>query len=400
MKTALSLLMAGLMAGHLASAQRMNLPSVKAASTNQTLRGNEEALARNPKDLAAEAELTAVWLQKLRETGDGGYLDRASALVARMLTQDPGNYEAMRFQNEIDLQKHDFKAVEDRARDLLRFEPSDAGAWGNLADASMELGNYQAAGEAYAKMFAIRPGLASYNRIAWFRFVTGDPAGAISFMQEAVEAGTGAATPENTAWCMAELGDLYFKTGQSDHAMEAYQSALALFPALHRALAGEARVEAARGNIAAAIASYERAQAIVPMIEYAGALEDLYTSAGMAAKARQQGDTMDVIDRLGTARGESTNRNLAIILADHHRNMAHALELVEAEIASRPDVYTWDALSWVLFQSGRTEEAKAASREAMKFNTPEPKFHEHAAMIAAAAAREHDDAADTRLQSR
>jgi tetratricopeptide (TPR) repeat protein len=381
-KTALLLLMAS----SLAFAQRMNPPAVKAENTDQKIQRNQKVLAANPKDLAAESELTAAYLQKLRENGDGSYLDRASALVDRMLTQDAGNYEAMRFQNEIDLQKHDFKAVEDRARDLLRFEPSDAGAWGNLGDASMELGKYEAAGEAYAKMFAIRPSLASYNRIAWFRFVTGDPASAISFMEAAVEAGAG--TPENTAWCKAELGDMYFKTGNLDQAMETYESALAVFPALHRALAGKGRVEAARGNTAAAIGSYERAQAIVPMIEYAGSLEDLYTIAGMPAKAKQQRDTIDVIDRLGAARGESTNRNLALILADHHRNMAHAVELVQAEIGSRPDVYTWDALSWILFQSGRIEEAKAASAKAMKFNTPEPKFHEHAEIIAAT--RQHD----------
>jgi tetratricopeptide (TPR) repeat protein len=380
-----------LMASSLAFGQRTSTPEVKAESTDQKIHRDQKALAANPKDLTAESDLTAAYLQKLRESGDGSYLDLASAVVDRMLTQDGGNYEAMRFQNEIDLQKHDFRAVEDRARDLLRFEPSDAGAWGNLGDASIELGKYEEAGEAYAKMFAIRPSLASYNRIAWFRFVTGDPASAISFMQEAVEAG--ADTPENTAWCKAELGDMYFKTGKLDQAMEAYESALALFPILHRALAGEGKVEAARGDTGAAIVSYERAQAIVPMIEYAGALEDLYTTAGMPMEARQQRDTIDVIDRLGAARGESTNRNLALILADRHRSMAHALELVQAEINSRPDVYTWDALSWVLFQSGRIEEAEAASVKAMRFNTPEPKFHEHAAIIAAAAMREQDAAA-------
>ncbi len=126
------------------------------------------------------------------------------------------------------------------------------------------------------------------------------------------------------------------------------------------------------------------------MIEYAGALEDLYTAAGLPAKAQQQRDMMDVIDKLGAIRGESTNRNLAIILADHHRNMAHALELVQAEIVTRPDVYTWDALSWVLFQSGRLDEAKDASVHAMRFHTSEPKFREHAAAIAAAVSHERD----------
>lgn len=379
MKFALSLLLAS----SLAFAQRVALPVVNAETTDQTIHRIESVLASNPKNLAAESALAAAYLQKLRETGDGSYLDRTSALVDRILSQEPGNYEAMRFQNEIDLQKHDFKAVEDRAHDLLRFEPSDAGAWGNLGDASMELGQYDAAGAAYARMFAIRPSLASYNRIAWFRFVTGDPAGAIAFMRQAVEAG--ADSPENTAWCKAELGDMYFKTGRLDQALGAYDAALGLFPALHRALAGKGRVEAARGRTTAAISSYERAEAIVPMIEYAGALEDLYAAAGMPVKAQQQRDMIEVIDRIGATRGESTNRNLALILTDHHRNMARALELVEAEIKTRPDVYTWDALSWVLFQSGHIEEAKTASTNAMRLNTPEPKFREHAAIIAAAA---------------
>lgn len=364
-------------------AQHENLPPAKQESTDQKIARIGKVLSGRPKDVAAESELAGAWLQKLRESGDGAYLERVSALVEKMLAQEPGNYEGMRFQNEIDLQKHDFTAVADRARDLLRYEPSDAGAWGNLGDASMELGKYEEAGEAYAKMFAIRPGLASYNRLAWFRFVTGDPASAISLMQDAIQAG--ASTPENTAWCTAELGDMYFKTGKFDQAMEAYDSALALFPTLHRALAGKGKVEAARGDINAAIGDYERAQALVPMIEYAGALENLYTRAGLTAKAREQRDLIDVTDKLGGARGESTNRNLAIILADHRRNMDRALELVRTEILSRPDVYTYDALSWVLFQSGDIEEAKAASAKAMRFNTPEPKFREHAAIIAAAA---------------
>lgn len=384
MKTAISFLIACCAA----FAQHTDMPAGKGESTDQMIQRYEKALALNANDLAAESKLAGVYLQKLRESGDGSYLERISALVDRILTADPGNYEALRFQNEIDLQKHDFRAVEDRARDLLRFEPSDAGAWGNLGDASMELGEYGAAGEAYAKMFALRPGLASYNRIAWFRFVTGDAASAISFMQEAVEAGAGA--PENTAWCMAELGDIYFKTGKLDEAMKTYDSALSLFPALHRAFAGKGRVEAARGNTAAAISDYEHAQAIVPMVEYAGALEDLYTTAGLPAKAQQQREMMDVIDKLGAIRGESTNRNLAIILADHDRNMVRALELVQAEIVTRPDVYTWDALSWVLFQSGRLDEAQDASARAMRFNTPEPKFREHATAIAAAVSHERD----------
>jgi tetratricopeptide (TPR) repeat protein len=325
--------------------------------------------------------LVSAYLQKLRESADYTYLDRASKLVDRMLEKDGGNFTALRFLNEIDLQRHDFKAVAERARDMATYAPSDPGNWGNLGDASMELGEYERAGQAYTKMFALRPSLASYNRLAYFHFVTGDGPGAIELMREAAEAGD--PVPENTAWCWAELGDMYFKTGRLAEAADAYRAALGLFPTLHRASAGLGKVEAAQSHIHAAIRDYERAQSIVPMVEYAGALEDLYTAAGMTGKAQEQRDLLKTIETIGRATNEKTNRNLALVLADHSRDLDLALQLMRTELPTRGDVYTWDAMSWVLFKSGRVEEAKAATAKALKLRTPEPVFYFHANQIAA-----------------
>jgi tetratricopeptide (TPR) repeat protein len=74
-----------------------------------------------------------------------------------------------------------------------------------------------------------------------------------------------------------------------------------------------------------------------------------------------------------------------LVLADHDRGLPLALELVRTEIVERPDVYTWDALSWVLFKNGRISEAREASKKALKFHTPEPQFYYHARAIAEAA---------------
>jgi tetratricopeptide (TPR) repeat protein len=221
--------------------------------------------------------------------------------------------------------------------------------------------------------------LSSYNRLAWHRFVTGDPISAIALMHEAVEAGDPVA--QNTAWCYAELGDMYFKTGKLDDATNAYRSALDLFPSLHRALAGLGQVEAARGHTIDAIRFYERAQAIVPLPQYAGELEDLYTTAGRADKASEQRDLITTIEKLGTVTNEKTNRNLALLLADHNRDLPVALNLMKAELPVRGDVYTWDAYSWVLYKSGRLEEAKQASQKALRLHTPEPIFYAHARQI-------------------
>jgi len=352
------------------------------AKTDERIRTYERLLASSPNDSQFQSGLISAYLQKLRESADRTYLDRASKLVDRMLEADGGNFTALRFENEIDLQRHEFKAVAERAGDMAKYSPSDPGNWGNLGDALMELGEYDRAGQAYARMFALRPNLGSYNRLAYFRFVTGDAARAIELMRDAVEAGD--PLPENTAWCAAELGDMYFKTGKLAEAAESYQAALALFPALHRASAGLGKVEAARGHLEAAIRNYEKAQSIVPLVEYAGALEDLYSAAGMAHKAQQQRDLIETIEKLGRANGEKTNRNLALVLADHGRDLDVAVQLMQTEIPARGDVYTWDALAWTLYKSGRIAEAKAASAKALKLGTPEPVFYSHAKQIASA----------------
>jgi tetratricopeptide (TPR) repeat protein len=161
-----------------------------------------------------------------------------------------------------------------------------------------------------------------------------------------------------------------------------------LFPTLHRAIAGLGQVEAAQGHTAAAIRYYERAQSIVPLAQYTGSLEDLYTAAGLPAKARQQRDLIGLVEKLGKATNEKTNRNLALLLADHNRDLPIALELMRAELPVRGDVYTWDAYSWVLYKSGHLEEAKAASEKALRFHTPEPTFYAHARQIETGASQQ------------
>lgn len=350
-------------------------------STDERIHAYERLLAGSSDNLQLRASLISTYLQKLRESADYRYLDLASKLVDKMLEQDGGSLLALRFQNEVDLQRHDFRAVADRAQGMTKYSVSDPATWGNLGDALMELGEYERAGQAYMKMYALRPNLYSYNRLAYFHFVTGNPNEAIQLMNEAVTAGD--SQPEIVAWCWAELGDMYFKTGQLDQAAHAYRTAIDLFPHLHRALAGMARVEAAQGHFDEAIKNYLRAQSMVPLVEYASALEDLYATARLPAKAQEQAALIETIEKLGRATNEKTNRNLALALADHDQHLDVALELVETEIPNRGDVYTWDALSWVLYKNGRLEDAKAASEKALKLNTPEPLFHYHASKIAA-----------------
>lgn len=354
----------------------------------------QNKLSKHPNDEQMQGLLAAVFLQKLRETIDPVYLQHAASVVDKMLSANPKSYSALRLQNEIDMQRHDFPKVAARSRELLDRNPSDSGTVGLLGDALMEMGKYGEAGEAYKRMVELSPNLFSYNRIAYHRFVTGNAPEALSWMNQAVRAGS--SSPENEAWCLVEFGDLLFKTGHAADALAAYQRALSTFPSYHRAHAALGRLLAAQGNYSDAIDHINKAQAAVPLPDYASTLEMLYRRSGQTQQAERQIALIDTIDKLMKVNGETMNRNLAVILADENRKLDRALELAQAEFSVRNDVFTYDALSWVQFRRKNYKDAEIASKKALENGTPDPMLYYHAAMIEVAL--DQNDAAKLYLE--
>jgi len=355
-----------------------NMPRVP-RSTDQRVAAIEARLKEAPTDSVLRNDLAGAYLQTMRETADGNYLERASQIVGAVLKSDPTNYDARRRQLEIEMQRHHFRQVIELAPSMLEQRPKDVAVWGMLGDAGMETGDYDRAADAYQTMVDLRPDLASYNRVAFYRFVTGDADGAIEIMRRAVR--SGASEPENVAWCLADLGRMLLKTGAYDEAEQAFRQALARFPGYHAALAGLGRVYAARAQYSEAIQQLLSAQAKAPFPEYAGLLAKLYRKTGKTDLEQRQIALLDVADRLDRAAGETANRNLSLALSDLGLRPERALELAQAELKVRQDVYTYDALAWALFHNGKLEEAEAAIRRALSQNSPEPSFHEHAAQI-------------------
>ena len=353
-----------------------------ATNTDDHIAEQQRAVKSDPASLEKQNALAAGYIQKLRETGDGSYLERAGKILDGVLAHESGNYEALRLRNEIALNLHQFAAVAEESLKLAGMSPKDPRNWGTLGDAFMEMGEYDKAADAYQHMVDLRPGLSSYNRVAFYRFVTGDAEGAIAAMTTAI--GAGSRIPENLAWCLVDLGWMYFKTGKIDEAAAAFGNALRVFPGYHRSFAGMGKVLAAQDRIPQAIESYRQAQAVVPLPEYAAALAELYAIGGKEAEGRKQRALIDMLDQIGQAKGETTNRNLALVYADQNRKLDRALQLARAELNSRKDVYTYDALAWALYRNGRFAEAETASAQALRMKTAEPGFYYHAGMIAAA----------------
>src|SRR5215831_17202404 len=225
-----------------------------------------ETLANSkPEDAHYQNQMAATYLQKMRETMDPDYLNRAGQIVDNVLSTDRNNYEALRLKSAIELERHDFPAVERDSRRLIEIAPDDPWNWGTLGDSLMELGKYSDAADAYQTMARLRPDMSSYNRAAYYRFVAGDGAGAIEIMKRAIDAGS--RSPENVAWCLVDLGNMDLKVGRAAEAEQAFQTALKLFPGYHPANAGLGRINARRGRTSEAIEYFTKAADVVPLPE-------------------------------------------------------------------------------------------------------------------------------------
>jgi tetratricopeptide (TPR) repeat protein len=356
-----------------------------------------EALVKAQPEIAHYRNLLAgAYIQKVRESMDYTYLERASQIVNSVIGEDSKNYEAARLRTEISLERHDFKTAVQYSLALTEWSPMDPWNWGTLGDALTELGDYDKAADAYQKMVSLRPDLSSYNRAAYFRFIYNDPVNAEKIMRMAIAAGSPMA--ENTAWCEVELGKILLKTGKVKEAGQAYQAALRQFPNYHPALAGMAHVAAAQNDWKTAIESMKQAQAATPLPDYAAALYDYYTAAGEAKEAEKQKELIFVTDQVGQAAKEKANRNIAIIYADHDWKLDRSLELAKNELEVRGDIYTYDALAWALYKNKDYTAAADAMKKAMQFQTPEPAFYYHAGLIASALGKK-DEARTLLLKS-
>ena len=342
-----------------------------------------EASVRRGTTPDALVGLTAAFMRKARETGDPDYYTRAGAALDRAVAIDAGHYGALRARAWVLLGKHDFAAALRAARTARRAAPRDWWNYGNLADASVELGRYDDAVRATSRMMALRPGLAVYTRVAALRALMEDRRGAIEALELALSTAD-PSDPEQRAWILTYLGHEHWALGELAEARARYDEALKVFPDYHLALPGLARVRAAEGATAEAVRLYERALALAPMPAVAGSLGDLYAAIGDPERASTTYDFAMYMGRVAMARGQTLGRDLALFLVDHDRDSDEALRLATTDAARRRDVHTDDALGWVLYKRGRTAEAKRALTRALRLGTEDASFQFHAGMIAAA----------------
>jgi tetratricopeptide (TPR) repeat protein len=130
-----------------------------------------------------------------------------------------------------------------------------------------------------------------------------------------------------------------------------------------------------------AIVLYRQAMAVVPLLEYAAALGDVYTKLGRLEEAHKQYALVEYIGLLSRLNKVLYNRELAYFYSDHDIKLPEALALARKELESRQDIYAYDLLAWALYKNDRPQEALAAMTEALKLGTKDARLLFHAGMI-------------------
>ena len=350
-----------------------------ATPADSRIQAAQRTVEQHPNKAESFNLLASAYLQKARETNDFGFNSRAEAALGRSLELAPDDYDALKLRGKLLLTYHRFSDALELARKLQTIRPDDHDLYGMLTDAEVELGNYAEAIAAAQKMVDLRPDSNSYARVSYLRSLHGDAEGAIQAMTVAVKA-SDPNDPEGIAWCRVHLGDELMNAGKPTEGELEYDKALLIFPDYPLGLAAKARARVRAGDLQKALELYERAQNRTPLPDTAVALGDLYAKLGRADEAKRQYDLVEFIERNSAASG-TYSRQLAMLWADHDANLQPALAIVQRERSLRQDVFTCDALAWILFKNKRLDEAQKSIDEALRLGTRDARIFYHAGMI-------------------
>ena len=230
------------------------------------LRDAQAAVRSAPASAPAYAGLGDAYLSRARESGDPGFYSRAERAFDAALRRDPRDVAGLIGAGTLAGLRHDFSEQLRLGQAALKAAPELARPLTVIADAQIELGRYRGAARTIQRLVDLKPALASYARVSYFRELSGDVTGAVAAMRLAVSAG---GSPESTAYVQTLLGDLELARGRTGAARDAYRFALRELPSFPQALTGLARLDVASGDLKSAAARLRRGTDRLPLHECA-----------------------------------------------------------------------------------------------------------------------------------
>lgn len=364
----------------------------KAADSGDSgIRFLENRVQRDADDFIAWNQLAERYHRELRRTGDDKFIRleteaAANSLKAIPAAQNPVGLAA--FAQAL-LTAHRFKEAREVAEQLQAMQPGKARPLELLADAAIELGDYNKArniSDELAKLEGAE--ISAAGRLAKLSIIEGKPDRARHQFENGLArcADRAAEEQEVIAWFHLQLGELAFKNGDWNAAEKHYSAADGVWPGGYSVTDHIAELRGAQGKTEEAIALYEKLAAKIPRPEFFQALGDLYVLSAQPEKAASWHA------RAETAYLESVNagavhfyHHLAGFYADSKESAEKSLKWARKDIELRQSIYAHDALAWALYKNGESMQAAAECGKALATGTRDPHLLYHAGMIRMAA---------------
>ena len=356
-------------------------PPVAGAATRALTERLQASVIANPSDPDTQRSLAEALLQLIRETLDPSLYAPAEQALREADRLQPDDARTLADLGTLQLGRHQFADALVTGRRAIELSPGLAAAHGVVVDALVELGRYEDADAAAARMFAAGDDLGALARLSYLRELRGDLVGARRLMEQA--AGTAGVEPEHEAFALSVLANLQRWTGDPDGARASWQRALELVPNHPPSLAGLGRLALGEGDLDAAATWFAKAADVVPLPEFVIAMGEIDAARGDQGAADQQFALARAEIALFRANGVTVDLELALFEADHG-DASRALELALAADRATPTVRAADAVAWALHRLGRDGEAGTWSAKALRLGSREPLLRYHAGAIEAA----------------
>lgn len=329
----------------------------------------QQRVAGLPGDYRAWSQLGAAHLELARTTSDPGAYARAESAFRRALELRPQDSDALAGTGALAAAEHDFSRALRTSDQALAVNPYSASARAVRTDALVELGRYAEAEAEAERLLRLRPGTSAFTRGSYLLELRGDTAGARAALEQARESG---ALGSELAFVEHQLGELAWKAGDLDAAERGYDAALLADPGHHPSRVGAARVLAARGDTAAALAQYGEAVKLSPQVGALVEYGELLEASGDEDAANLQYEVVRATQQLLDDAGVDVDSELAIFEADHG-DPALAVRFAQQAHTSRPQsIVAQEAYAWALHAAGRTAEALPLARQAGRLGTQDP----------------------------
>lgn len=328
-------------------------------------------------------DLAVAYVRRARETGDDSNYGLAELALEKSFQITPDNLEGQKARLMILLGRGDFTRALELAKALNKKTPDDVLVYGMIADAAIELGNYNDAEQAVQWMLDMRPGnVPALLRGARLRWLFGDAEGAMDFYSQAYQQIPPTQT-EELAWTLTQMADLQISIGHIDDAGKLLHSALGKFPGYYLTLESLASVEMTTQHPLNAEQLLRQRNEHFPSATSRYALAKALEQSKKTAEAAAVYSAFEQDARRMINAPDDANQELISYYLGHGRNPSEALRIAHIEIAKRHDVGTRDAYAWALAASGYYQEAQKEIAVALAIGVRDAGMLYHAGVISA-----------------